>query len=81
MQSPKSVVKPVSKPREIGGFLFGTMLSMLGALLVLYAGLWVFAPKDASLPDTQNLAAKLEVASDAQTAITAKLENLKKFQT
>ena len=80
MQSPKSVVKPVSKSREIGGFLFGTMLSMLGALLVLYAGLWVFAPKDASLPDTQNLAAKLEVASDAQTAITAKLENLKNFR-
>ena len=80
MQSPKSVSKPVSKSREIGGFLFGTIFSMIGALALLYAGLWVFAPKDASAPDTQNLAAKLEVASSTQTAITAKLENLKAFR-
>ncbi len=80
MQSPKSVPKPVSKPREIGGFVLGTLASMLGALALGYAGLWVFAPKDASPPDTKSLEAKLEVASSAQTAITSKLETLKTFR-
>jgi hypothetical protein len=80
MQSPKSVPKPVSKAREIGGFVLGTLASMLGALALGYAGLLVFAPKDASPPDTTALTAKLELASSNQTAITAKLENLKAFR-
>jgi hypothetical protein len=80
MQPSKSVQKPVSKSREVGGFVLGTLASMVGALAIGYATLWIFAPKDASSPDTTALAAKLEVASDAQTAITAKFETLKTFR-
>lgn len=80
MQPSKSVQKPVSKSREVGGFVLGTLASMVGALALGYAGLWLFAPKDASPPDTTALQAKLEVASSAQTAITAKLETLKTFR-
>ncbi len=80
MQTSKSVQKPVSKSREVGGFVLGTLASMVGALALGYAGLWLFAPADASPPDTTALAAKLEVASVAQTAITAKLETLKAFR-
>ncbi len=80
MQPSKSVQKPVSKSREIGGFVLGTLASMIGALALLYLTLWIFAPKDASPPDTTNLAPRLEVASDTQTAITTKLETLKTFR-
>ncbi len=80
MQPSKSVQKPVSKSREVGGFVLGTLASMVGALALGYATLWIFAPKDASSPDITALAAKLEVASDAQTAITAKFETLKTFR-
>ena len=80
MQPSKTVQKPVSKSREVGGFVLGTLASMVGALAIGYAGLWLFAPKDASPPDTAALAAKLEVASAAQTAITTKLETLKAFR-
>ena len=80
MQPSKSVQKPVSKSREVGGFVLGTLASMVGALALGYAGLWIFAPKDASPPDTSALTAKLEVASSAQTAITSKLETLKTFR-
>jgi hypothetical protein len=80
MQPSKPVSKPTSKPREVGGFVLGTLASMLGALALGYAGLWLFAPKDASSPDTSALNAKLEVASSAQTAITTKLETLKTFR-
>jgi hypothetical protein len=80
MQTPKSVPKAVSKSREIGGFVLGTLTFMLGALALGYAALWIFAPADASPPDTSALTAKLEVASSDQTAITAKLENLKAFR-
>jgi hypothetical protein len=80
MQPPKSVQQPVSKPREIGGFVLGTLAAMLGALALGYAALWIFAPADASPPDTSALQAKLEVASSAQTTITSKLENLKTFR-
>jgi hypothetical protein len=80
MQPPKPVPKAVSKSREIGGFVLGTLAFMLGALALGYAALWIFAPADASPPDTTALTAKLEVASSAQTAITAKLENLKAFR-
>ncbi len=80
MQPSKSVQKPVSKSREIGGFVLGTLAAMLGALTLGYAALWLFAPADSSPPDTSALSAKLEVASSAQTAITAKLETLKAFR-
>jgi hypothetical protein len=80
MQPSKPVSKPTSKPREVGGFVLGTLASMLGALALGYAGLWLFAPKDARPPDTSALNTKLEVASSAQTAITAKLETLKTFR-
>jgi hypothetical protein len=80
MQPSKSVQKPVSKSRNIGGFVLGALASMVGALALLYVALWVFAPKDSSPPDTSALTAKLEVASSAQTAITAKLETLKAFR-
>lgn len=80
MQPSKSVQKSVSKPREVGGFVLGTLASMVGALAVGYGALWIFAPKDASPPDTSALSAKLEVASSAQTAITSKLETLKTFR-
>jgi hypothetical protein len=80
MQPSKPVSKPTSKPREVGGFVLGTLASMLGALALGYGALWIFAPKDASSPDTSALNAKLEVASSAQTAITTKLETLKTFR-
>jgi hypothetical protein len=80
MQPSKSVQKPVSKSREVGGFVLGTLAAMLGALAVGYAALWLFAPADSSPPDTTALQAKLEVASSAQTAITAKLGTLKTFR-
>lgn len=80
MQPSKSVQKSVSKSREVGGFVLGTLASMVGALALGYAALWLFAPADASPPDITSLAAKLEVASDAQTAITSKLETLKTFR-
>jgi hypothetical protein len=80
MQPSKSVQKPVSKSRAIGGFVLGTLASMVGALALGYGALWIFAPKDASPPDTSALTAKLEVASSAQTAITSKLETLKTFR-
>jgi hypothetical protein len=80
MQPSKSVQKPVSKSREVGGFVLGTLASMVGALAIGYAALWIFAPADSSPPDTSALTAKLEVASSAQTAITAKLETLKTFR-
>ncbi len=80
MQPSKSVQKPVSKSREVGGFVLGTLASMLGALALGYVGLWLFAPKDASPSDITFLAAKLEVASAAQTAIASKLETIKTFR-
>jgi hypothetical protein len=80
MQPSKFVQKPVSKSREVSGFVLGTLASMVAALALGYGALWVFAPKDASSPDTTALTAKLEVASSAQTAITSKLETLKAFR-
>jgi hypothetical protein len=80
MQPSKSVQKPVSKSREVGGFVLGTLASMVGALALGYGALWVFAPKDAAPVDTSALSAKLEVASSTQTAITSKFETLKTFR-
>ncbi len=76
----KSTPRERQTTREITGFILGVVGFMLAGLVAIYLGLLIFAPRDANAPDTQDLQAKLEIASPTQTAITAKFATLKKFR-